>query len=160
MVKLAVSRIHGLGLPVRVDCQGSTNPINNTTQATARALTEVCSRYLTQEGKGLQESLEKTSSEFHRGFLRGFFDADGSVQGTLKKGVSVRLCQSDSRRLGVVQRMLSRLGIASTVYLNRKEEGWKRLPDGKGGHRKYWMKAMHELVVARDLRCSPLSPTV
>ena len=34
-------------------------------------------------------------SSFTRGFLRGFFDADGSVQGNQVKGVSIRLAQSD-----------------------------------------------------------------
>ena len=45
--------------------------------------------------KRITPILERTSSEFYCGFLRGLFDTDGSVQGDQTKGVSVRLCQSD-----------------------------------------------------------------
>ena len=55
--------------------------------------------------------MERASSGFYCGFLRGLFDADGSVQGTQAKGVSVRLAQSDLDLLQSVQRMLLRLGI-------------------------------------------------
>jgi ribonucleoside-diphosphate reductase alpha chain len=66
-------------------------------------------------------AVERASSEFYRGFLRGLFDADGSVQGTQAKGVSVRLAQSDLPLLEGAQRMLLRLGIASTIYRNRRD---------------------------------------
>jgi ribonucleoside-diphosphate reductase alpha chain len=61
-------------------------------------------------------AIERTSSEFYRGFLRGLFDTDGSVQGTQAKGVSVRLAQPDRAMLEGAQRMLLRLGIASSLY--------------------------------------------
>ena len=63
--------------------------------------------------KAITPAMERASSDFYQGFLRGFFDADGSVQGNQAKGVSVRLAQSDLPRLRAVQRMLLRLGIAS-----------------------------------------------
>jgi len=97
--------------------------------------------------KAITPAMEQESSDFHAGFLRGFFDADGSVQGTQKKGVSVRLAQSDLPRLTAVQRMLLRLGIASTVYQNRRPEGDTMLPDGKGGMQSYATKPQHELVI-------------
>ena len=68
-------------------------------------------------------AIERGSSEFYRGFLRGLFDTDGSVQGTQMKGVSIRLAQSDVGMLEGVQRMLLRLGIASTIYRNRAQPG-------------------------------------
>jgi ribonucleoside-diphosphate reductase alpha chain len=68
-------------------------------------------------------AIERSSSEFYRGFLRGLFDADGSVQGTQIKGVSIRLGQSDVGMLEGVQRMLLRLGVASTIYRNRAQPG-------------------------------------
>lgn len=61
-------------------------------------------------------AIERSSSEFYRGFLRGLFDTDGGVQGTQAKGVSVRLAQPDRVMLEGVQRMLLRLGIASSLY--------------------------------------------
>ncbi len=94
--------------------------------------------------------IELGSSEFYKGFLRGIFDADGSVQGSHKKGVSVRLAQSDLGTLLTVQRMLLRLGIASRLYENRRPKGGTRLPDGKGGTALYPTKAQHELVISKD----------
>ena len=46
--------------------------------------------------------------------------------------------------------MLLRLGIASTIYSDRKPAGEKMLPDGKGGERSYSTQAVHELVVSND----------
>ena len=108
--------------------------------------------------------MERTSSDFYQGFLRGLFDADGSVQGTQEKGVSVRLAQSDLATLEAVQRMLLRLGISSTLYRDRREAGSRLPPDGRGGRAEYATQAQHELVVsgenlARFARSSSASPT-
>jgi ribonucleoside-diphosphate reductase alpha chain len=100
--------------------------------------------------KGVTPAMEKASSAFHRGFLRGIFDADGSVQGSLKKGVSVRLAQSDEGRLEAVQRMLLRLGIASRLYRDRRPAGSAVLPDGKGARQSYATRSQHELVVSGE----------
>ena len=100
--------------------------------------------------KAITPALEKASSEAYRGFLRGFFDADGSVQCSQAKGVSVRLAQSDIARLEAVQRMLLRLGIPSRIYRDRRPEGETLLPDGKGGSRMYATQAQHELVIAGE----------
>ena len=45
--------------------------------------------------KRITDAIEPASSDFYRGLLRGLFDADGSVQGSQEKGVSVRLTQTD-----------------------------------------------------------------
>ncbi|MFN3841946.1 MAG: LAGLIDADG family homing endonuclease [Rehaibacterium terrae] len=100
--------------------------------------------------KAITPAMEKTSSDFHRGFLRGLFDADGSVQGSQDKGVSVRLSQSDRATLEAAQRMLLRLGIASRLYLERRPAGETLLPDGQGGQRVYPTRAQHELVISGD----------
>src|SRR5690625_1961188 len=100
--------------------------------------------------KTVTDEVEKASREFYRGFLRGLFDADGSVQGTQEKGVSVRLAQSDLELLRRVQRMLARLGIMSTLYEGRREAGTSVLPDGKGGTKAYPIRAQHELVISND----------
>ena len=100
--------------------------------------------------KAITPALERASSEFYRGFLRGFFDADGSVQGTQEKGVSVRLAQSDLPRLLAVQKMLLRLGIVSVVYRDRRVSAVRRLPDGRGGHADYQTKPNHELIISGE----------
>jgi ribonucleoside-diphosphate reductase alpha chain len=100
--------------------------------------------------KTITPELERSSSSFYRGFLRGFFDADGSVQGSQEKGVSIRLAQSDLALLQAVQRMLLRLGINATIYANRRSEGVRDMPDGHGGNATHRIAPQHELVIARD----------
>ena len=99
--------------------------------------------------KAITPAIEQASSEFYRGVLRGLFDTDGSVQGSQQKGVSVRLSQSDRSLLEAVQRMLLRLGVASTVY-RRREAGASVLPDGRGGRKAYDTKEQFELVISKD----------
>src|SRR6266568_8361423 len=100
--------------------------------------------------KIITERIEQASSNFYKGFLRGFFDADGSIQGSHGKGVSIRLAQSDLACLQAVQRMLLRLGIVSRLYKNRRSEGKKLLPNGKNGMSLYQIKAQHELVISSE----------
>jgi ribonucleoside-diphosphate reductase alpha chain len=96
------------------------------------------------------DEIESSSAAFYRGFLRGLFDSDGSVQGSQEKGVSVRLTQVDLQNLVRVQRMLLRLGIASTIYRNRRPEGSQLLPNGKGGIAWYPTQAVHELILSGE----------
>ncbi len=100
--------------------------------------------------KAITPTMEKASSDFCRGFLRGLFDADGSVQGSQVKGVSIRLAQSDLHRLEVVQRMLLRLGIVTRIYKDRRLAGTADLPDGRGGSAEYAIKSQHELVISGE----------
>jgi ribonucleoside-diphosphate reductase alpha chain len=100
--------------------------------------------------KTITPEIERCSGSFYKGFLRGLFDADGSIQGTQRKGVSVRLAQSDEVLLTAVQRMLLRLGIASKLYINRRSAGARLLPDGRGGRRAFACRADHELTISGD----------
>jgi ribonucleoside-diphosphate reductase alpha chain len=105
---------------------------------------------LSQANKTITPVMEEASSAFYKGFLKGFFDCDGSVQGSQRKGVSVRLAQSDLPRLKAVQRMLLRLGIASRIYNERRPCGPRTMPDGKGSVRDYFCRANHELVISGE----------
>ena len=105
---------------------------------------------MTPGNKTITSEIEQTSSAFYKGFLRGLFDADGSMQGNHTKGVSIRLPQSNISNLKAVQRMLLRLGINSTIYQNRRNSGHKLLPDGKGASKYYEIKSQHELIIAND----------
>ena len=116
---------------------------------TMRALRDLAYSLGMRHGhKKVTSEIERCSSDFYRGFLRGYFDADGSVQGTHHKGVSVRLHQVDLASLEAVQRMLGRLGIDSVLYKNRRLPGSSLLPDGKGGKREYPTQASHEIVIS------------
>ncbi len=105
---------------------------------------------ISPDHKKITPQMEQASSAFCRGLLRGLFDADGSVQGNQMEGVSLRLAQSDLSLLEAAQRMLLRLGVASTIYRNRRPQGVKSLPDGKGGMQEYNVKAQHELVISGE----------
>jgi len=113
-------------------------------------LNKLASSYNIDRTKRVTENIEQTSCEFYSGYLRGFFDADGSVQGTQANGVSIRLSQSNTERLQAVQRMLLRMGISSRIYQNRRVAGKSYLPDGKGGNAWYDTKASHELVISGE----------
>jgi len=104
---------------------------------------------MSHESKRVTPEIEKASSQFAIGFLQGWFDADGSVQGTLEKGISIRLASSHVDDLSAAQRMLARLGIVSTIYKNRRPSGTRSLPDGRGGSAPYDCLAQHELTVTR-----------
>jgi ribonucleoside-diphosphate reductase alpha chain len=105
---------------------------------------------LAPRAKSITPAIERMSSSFQGGLLRGLFDADGSMQGTQDKGISVRLAQSDLPLLEAAQRMLLRLGIASTLYRERRPAGVRPLPDGKGGTKDYATRAQHELVISGE----------
>ncbi|MDO9115913.1 MAG: LAGLIDADG family homing endonuclease [Polaromonas sp.] len=100
--------------------------------------------------KTITAAMEKASSVFAEGLLRGLFDADGSVQGSQEKGVSLRLSQSDPGLLQTAQRMLLRLGIVSTIYPNRRLAQARPLPNGRGGLTVYETASQHELVISGD----------
>ncbi|MDA0243682.1 MAG: ATP cone domain-containing protein [Chloroflexi bacterium] len=145
---------HGIltaNIPTRSDLQPVYHPRNEYWQLASTGLNGVAEQYgLSADSKTITPALERTSSAFYSGFLRGLFDADGTVIGTQEKGVSVRLAQSNLETLQAVQRMLGRLGIVSTVYQNRREAGYKLLSDGRGGQKEYWTQDQHELVVSND----------
>ena len=102
------------------------------------------------KNKYITDKVEKPSFQFYTGFLRGLFDADGTVIGRQEKGISVRLSQSNLELLKRAQRMLHRMGIISAIYQNRRIAGNNLLPDGNGGLKEYYAKACHELVIAND----------
>ncbi len=152
--QMMVEMAHGMltaNVAVRRDMQPSYHKTNQYWQITSTELGHIAETYgITPDDKTVTPQIEQTSSAFYAGFLRGLFDADGTVIGNQEKGVSVRLAQSDLELLQAVQRMLLRLGINGTIYQNRREAGYRMLPDGRGGSKEYWTKAQHELVVSND----------
>jgi len=105
---------------------------------------------LVQQKHQVPDAVLRGSEEMARGFLRALFTADGGVQGTLEKGVSVRLSSSHRSLLTDVQRLLMNFGIASKIYNERRSAGVQDLPDGHGGLKAYEVAAQHELVIGKD----------
>jgi len=85
-----------------------------------------------------------------RGFLQALFTADGTVQSSTKSRFSVRLTSTNLRFLKDVQILLAHFGIASRIYENRRPEGAKLMPDGRGGVKLYGTQPVHELVIGRE----------
>jgi len=103
---------------------------------------------LTEKKLQIPDVVMRGSEEMARGFLRALFSADGSVQGSVEKGLSVRLPSVDRDFLKEVQRLLLNFGIASNVYEERKNAGTTELPDGQGGTAEYRTEGFHELVIS------------
>jgi hypothetical protein len=151
MANLAFDRVKSAGFQIRSDVKPAYNKANKFWQVSCVALANFATGFQVVPGaKTLTQWMEQQSYEFVSGLLSGLFDADGSVQGGQEKGVSVRLSQSNLNTLQAAQRMLLRLGIVSTIYQNRREAGYRNLPDGKGGYAPYWCETQHELAIAND----------
>src|SRR5260370_24616003 len=87
--------------------------------------------------------------EMQKGFLTALFTADGSVQGTIEKGISVHLTSISQGLLVGIQRLLLNFGIASCIYKNRREPGKRRLPDAKVSLPLYNYQAYQDLIISR-----------
>jgi intein/homing endonuclease len=150
MAAQAVSSLRAT-VKVRADLQGFDQAEHDRTIVSSAGLRDLAADFGIYRGmKTITPFVEQSSSAFHCGFLQGLFDTDGTVIGTQAKGVSVRLAQSDLALLEAAQRMLLRLGIASTIYRNRRPAGPRRMPDGRGGYAEYEARADHELVISND----------
>jgi len=123
--------------------RGSASEIKNITSTGLKCLAEKHGIVRSKIIEG--EAIETSSSSFYCGFIRGLFDADGTVFGSQNKGVAVRLSSIHLHNLKVVQRMLARLGIISKIYKNRKSAGFNVLPNGIGGSALYLTNATNEL---------------
>ena len=106
------------GLPHRSDWKGW-KPTGDHSQMRNMSvgLRDLAAKFgIARGSKTITDQVERSSSAFHVGFLRGLFDTDGHVEGeSTAGGVSVRLSQSDREMLVAAQRMLLRLGIKSSI---------------------------------------------
>lgn len=89
------------------------------------------------------------SEELQRGFLQALFSSDGTVIGTLEKGVSVRLTSVSETLLIQVQKLLLNFSIVCKIYTNRRGAADRLLPNGKGGSALYHCRSYHELVISK-----------
>jgi ribonucleoside-diphosphate reductase alpha chain len=95
-------------------------------------------------------SVQRGSREMQQGFLSALFTADGSVQGNLEKGVSVRLTSISQELLEGVQRLLLNFGISSCIYKERRKQAIRELPNGKGDYASYYCLPYHDLMISRN----------
>jgi ribonucleoside-diphosphate reductase alpha chain len=99
------------------------------------------------------EIVWRGNEECVKGYLRGLFQSDGTVNISGKEGTScsVRLASSVPSLLKDVQVLLANFGIFCRI-VKRRASGSRVLPDGKGGQREYQCKADYELIVDGESR--------
>lgn len=153
MLSLALERIETLGGDPRYHAMRTGTEVADRDMVStgSRKLYALMREFGIDDDKNIvSDALLLSSAAFHRGFLRGLFDADGSVQGTQGKGVSVRLRAKRKQHLHIAQQMLLHLGIHSKIYEDRQPEGYNTLPNGRGGTDEYWCEAVHALIISKD----------
>jgi ribonucleoside-diphosphate reductase alpha chain len=98
------------------------------------------------------EIVWRGSEECVKGYLRGLFQSDGTVERDDKNAYcTIRLASSHESLLKDVQVLLANFGIFCRV-LRRRAAGQRLLPDGKGGKRLYDCKADYELIIGSQSR--------
>lgn len=98
------------------------------------------------------EVVWRGTEECVKGYLRGLFQADGTVQRDDKNAYcTIRLASSERSLLKDVQALLSNFGIFCRI-LKRRIAQARLLPDGRGGKREYPCKADYELLIGSASR--------
>jgi len=98
------------------------------------------------------EVIWRGSEECVKGYLRGLFQADGTVNVSGKsQSCSIRLASSHESLLKDVQMLLANFGVFCRIHMRRKA-GNRFLPDGKGGQREYSCQADYELLIDGESR--------
>lgn len=136
------NRDYGIGVVKNNDARDTISSVR---------LSRVAKRYgLTKEKKHVvPEGVFTGNKDMQAGFLQGLFEADGGVQGSQEKGFSVRLSSSYPSLLEEVQILLGNFGIISTIY-KRREAGYKKLPNYRGGYSDYYCKTQYDLVISKN----------
>ena len=98
------------------------------------------------------EIVWRGSEDCVRGYLRGLFQTDGTVNiSSSSQSCSVRLASSRPKLLKDVQVLLSNWGVFCRIRLRRLARE-KLMPDGRGGRRNYRCDADYELIVDGESR--------
>ncbi len=98
------------------------------------------------------EVIWRGSEDCVKGYLRGLFQADGTVNiSGMSQSCSVRLASSHRSLLQDVQTLLANFGVFCRIH-KRREAGKRTLPDGKGGNKEYQCQADYELIIDGESR--------
>ncbi|HTY92647.1 MAG TPA: LAGLIDADG family homing endonuclease [Steroidobacteraceae bacterium] len=98
------------------------------------------------------EIVWRGNEECVKGYLRGLFQSDGTVQRDDRRAYcTVRLASSQPSLLKDVQMLLANFGIFCRI-LKRRAAGGRLLPDGRGGKRLYECQGDYELIIGSQSR--------
>ena len=129
---------------------GKEIPVCTATPGRKSVESKLLSAHLPLDKTAIPQQILKGSKDCQRGFISAIFSADGSIQGNINKGLSVRLHSIDLEMLKNIQRMLLNFSIFSKIYQNRMKEGFRSLPNGRGNLKEYWCKTSHELCISKS----------
>lgn len=102
----------------------------------------------TEDRTALPEFVWQGTEGCQKSYLSALFSADGCVLGNQKKGASIRLHSTKVEHLQAVQQILLNFNVYSKIYRGRMKEGFRLMPDGKGGLKNYYCKESAELVIS------------
>ncbi|PTT87813.1 ribonucleoside-diphosphate reductase, adenosylcobalamin-dependent, partial [Pelomonas sp. HMWF004] len=105
-----------------------------------------------QTKMAVPEVVWQGSEDCVRGYLRGLFQTDGTVNvSSFSQSCSVRLCSIHRRLLQDVQVLLANFGVFARIH-ERRQGSVRSLPDGHGGQRGYVCQTSHELIIDGESR--------
>ncbi|MEX0607550.1 MAG: LAGLIDADG family homing endonuclease, partial [Halofilum sp. (in: g-proteobacteria)] len=111
-------------------------------------LTPLAAKFGIEPGaRAVTDRIEQGSSAFYEGFLRGLFDADGRVEDS-----RIVLTGPERAALAGVQRMLARLGIASSIRSATQPTDVADWADEDGTLARRQLRATHELSITAGHR--------
>lgn len=96
----------------------------------------------------ITDDIEKSSSDFCKGFLRAIFDSKGTLQETRKEGFTVKFSNRELPFLQALQRILLRFGIVSKISKKKILIGAKL--SAKPSQKSHKNKEQYELVISGD----------
>lgn len=114
-----------------------------------RLRTVVAEYGLTEDKFRVPDGVFKGTEDMQRGFLQALFTADGTLLDGGEKGGSVRLASNHITLLEGVQQLLLNFGVASRIYRNRRQAGFRMMPDSNREPKSYWCDAQHELAISK-----------
>jgi ribonucleoside-diphosphate reductase alpha chain len=131
-------------------------PQRNLVMIRSVLLTRVLASFFSVTAKcktAVPEIVWRGNEECVKGYLRGLFQSDGTVNtsGHEANSCSVRLASSQPALLKDVQILLANFGIFCRIK-KRRDAGNRVLPDGRGGTKQYPCQADYELIVDGESR--------
>ncbi len=124
-------------------------PAQNGREYTSERLHKALAEVGYREKGAVPEVIWRGTRDCVRGYIRALFATDGQVATSGPDTCSARLSQSNPSLLQDVQVLLGNFGIVSAIY-KRRDAGWKRMPDGKGGMKDYWCEEQYELCISKS----------
>lgn len=87
--------------------------------------------------------------QYRLNWLAGLCDSDGTVTRDIN-GNGIQIGSINRKFLFKTKLMLSRMGIRAKLVVNNNSEGFKLMPDGKGGSKEYYCQQAYRLLIGNE----------